>query len=53
MSYAQVNGSSLKDALLAIGPREAPVRIDADQGYDFFNLRVHDVDRTSVNWTPN
>lgn len=53
MSYAQVNGSSLKDALLAIGPREAPVRIDADQGYDFFNLRVHDAARTSVNWMPN
>lgn len=53
MSYAQSNGSTLKDALLAIGPREAPVRIDADQGYDFFNLRVHDASRTSVNWMPN
>jgi hypothetical protein len=53
MAYAQRNGSSLKDALLAIGPRESPVRIDVDQGYDFFNLRVHDAVRTSVNWTPS
>jgi 5-methylcytosine-specific restriction endonuclease McrA len=53
MTYAQENGSTLRDALLAIGPREPPVRIDADQGYDFFNLRVHDDIRTGVNWTPN
>jgi hypothetical protein len=52
MSYAQANGSSLRDALLAIGPREPPVRIDASQGYDFFNLRVHDDVRTNVNWMP-
>ncbi|HVI98300.1 MAG TPA: HNH endonuclease signature motif containing protein [Sphingomonas sp.] len=53
MAYAQKNGSTLRDALLAIGPREAPVRIDPDQGYDFFNLRVHDDIRTNVEWTPN
>jgi hypothetical protein len=53
MTYAQSNGSTLKDALLAIGPREAPVRIDDQQGYDFFNLRVHDEIRTNVNWTPH
>ena len=52
MTYAHKNGSTLRDALLAIGPREAPVRIDVDQGYDFFNLRVHDDIRTSVEWTP-
>ena len=48
MTYAHKNGSTLRDALLAIGPREPPVRIDPDQGYDFFNLRVHDDIRTSV-----
>ncbi|MEQ1899552.1 MAG: HNH endonuclease signature motif containing protein [Devosia sp.] len=53
MAYAQQNGSTLRSALLAIGPRELPVRIDPDQGYDFFNLRVHDDIRTGVNWTPN
>jgi 5-methylcytosine-specific restriction endonuclease McrA len=53
MIYAQKNGSTLRNALLAIGPREPPVRIDIDQGFDFFNLRVHDDVRTSVNWTPN
>jgi len=53
MSYAQQNGSTLKNALLAIGPREPPVRIDGAQGYDFFNLRVHDAVRTNVDWTPN
>lgn len=52
MTYANNNGSTLRDALLAIGPREPPVRIDPDQGYDFFNLRVHDDVRTSVNWIP-
>lgn len=53
MTYAQENGSTLRDAFLAIGPREPPKRIDAEQGYDFFNLRVHDDIRTNVNWTPN
>jgi hypothetical protein len=53
MSYAQANGTTLKDAFLAIGPREDPVRIDDDQGYDFFNLRVHDPVLTDVNWMPN
>lgn len=53
MAYAQQSGSTLKDAMLAIGPREPPVRIDPDQGYDFFNIRVHDNVRTSVDWMPN
>lgn len=53
MTYAHMNGSTLRDALRVIGPREPPVRIDPDQGCDFFNLRVHDDVRTSVNWTPN
>lgn len=53
MTYAHQNGSTLRNALLAIGPRESPVRIDPEQGYDFFNLRVHDHIRTSVNWIPN
>lgn len=52
MAYAQANGTTLKDAFLAIGPREDLVRIDPDQGYDFFNLRVHDPVRTNVNWIP-
>lgn len=53
MIYAQQNGTTLKDAFLAIGPREAPVRIDNEQGYDFFNLRVHDEAYTDVRWVPN
>lgn len=53
MIYAQQNGTTLKDAFLAIGPREAPVRIDIEQGYDFFNLRVHDEAYTNVSWVPN
>jgi 5-methylcytosine-specific restriction endonuclease McrA len=53
MSYAQQNKTTLRYAFLAIGPRESPSRIDSDQGYDFFNLRVHDNIRTGVNWTPN
>ncbi len=53
MAYAQANGTTLKDAFLMIGPREKPARIDPDQGYDFFNLRVHDPLRTNVNWIPN
>lgn len=52
MAYAQANGSTLKDAFLAIGPREELVRIDPGQGYDFFNLRVHDPARTNVDWIP-
>jgi len=51
-TYASNNGSSLREALIAIGPRESVVRIDVDQGYDFFNLRVHDVAATNVNWNP-
>jgi len=53
MVYAQQRGSSLKDAFLTIGPLEAPARIDGDQGFDFFNLRVHDESRTDVRWEPN
>lgn len=52
MAYAQANGTTLKDAFLTIGPREELVRIDPGQGYDFFNLRVHDPIRTNVNWIP-
>lgn len=52
MAYAQANMCTLKNAFLTIGPREDPVRIDPDQGYDFFNLRVHDPARTNVNWMP-
>lgn len=52
MGYAQQSGTTLRDAFLAIGPRERPIRIDAKQGYDFFNLRVHDAVRTNVDWTP-
>ncbi|WP_022685446.1 HNH endonuclease [Sphingomonas phyllosphaerae] len=52
MAYANQNGSTLRDAYLAIGPRIDPARLDDDQGYDFFNLRVHDEARTNVFWTP-
>lgn len=52
MAYAHQNGSTLRDAYLAIGPRVDPVRLDDDQGFDFFNLRVHDEVRTNVIWTP-
>lgn len=52
MAYAGQNGSTLKEAYLAIGPRIDPIRIDDGQGYDFFNLRVHDEARTNVIWTP-
>ncbi|MBP0496270.1 HNH endonuclease [Pararoseomonas indoligenes] len=52
MNYATANGASLRDAFLAIGPRDTPARIDQDQGYDFFNLRVHDELRTNVLWRP-
>lgn len=52
MAYAKANGTTLRDAFLTIGPREEPVRIDPGQGYDFFNLRVHDPIRTNVNWMP-
>lgn len=52
MAYAQANGTTLKNGLLMIGPREKPARIDPDQGYDFFNLRVHDPIRTNVEWIP-
>lgn len=52
MAYAQDNGTTLKDAFLTIGPREKISRIDPEQGYDFFNLRVHDPVRTNVNWIP-
>lgn len=52
MAYAQANGTTLKDAFLTIGPREELARIDPAQGYDFFNLRVHDPMRTKVDWIP-
>ena len=52
MAYAHQNGTTLKDALIVIGPRSEPTLIDQDQGYDFFNLRVHDELATSVNWRP-
>lgn len=52
MAYARANGTKLRDAFLAIGPREAPSRCDDDQGFDFFNLRVHDEERTGISWTP-
>lgn len=50
--YAHANGTTLKDAFLALGPREDPVSwISEDTGLDFFNMRVHDEARTSVMWT--
>lgn len=52
MQYAAENGATLKDAFLAIGPREDPAQIDPGDGFDFFNMRVHDEERTSVRWLP-
>lgn len=51
-AYARANGTTLRDAFLTIGPRDRPVKIDLDQGYDFFNMRVHDEARTMVKWIP-
>lgn len=51
MLYARKHGTTLKDALRTIGPREAKVIIvDVDDTPDFFNLRVHDVLRTGIQW---
>lgn len=51
MAYARRHGTTLKMALRTIGPREKSVIIiDADDTPDFFNLRIHDVDRTGINW---
>lgn len=51
MLYARKHGTTLKDALRTIGPREAKVMIvDVDDTPDFFNLRVHDVRRTGIQW---
>lgn len=51
MLYARKHGTTLKDALRTIGPREKQVRIiDAGDTPDFFNLRVHDEDRTGIQW---
>ncbi len=52
MQFAANNGATLKDAFLAIGPREDPAQIDPSDGFDFFNMRVHDEERTSVRWLP-
>ncbi|MEW9525964.1 HNH endonuclease [Agrobacterium radiobacter] len=51
-SYARANGTTLRDAFLAIGPRDRPEKIDSEQGYDFFNMRVHNETRTMVKWIP-
>lgn len=51
-AYARANGTTLRDAFLTIGPRDRPTKIDLDQGYDFFNMRVHDEARTMVKWIP-
>jgi hypothetical protein len=51
MQYARQNGTTLKDAIRIIGPRESSVAIiDSDDTPDFFNLKVHDVSRTGVHW---
>ncbi|WP_426127909.1 HNH endonuclease [Pararhizobium sp. PWRC1-1] len=51
-TYARANGTTLRDAFLTIGPRDRPAKIDLEQGYDFFNMRVHDETRTMVKWIP-
>ena len=51
-AYAHKSGTTLKDAFVAIGPRQKLEKIDETQGYDFFNMRVHDEGRTGIKWTP-
>ena len=51
MLYARSQGTTLKDALRTIGPRESSVMvIDAEDTPDFFNLMVHDSGRTGIQW---
>lgn len=51
MLYARSHGTTLKDALRTIGPRESSVMvIDAEDTPDFFNLMVHDSGRTGIQW---
>jgi hypothetical protein len=51
MLYARKHGTTLKDALRTIGPRESSVMvIDADDTPDFFNLMIHNSGRTGVHW---
>jgi 5-methylcytosine-specific restriction endonuclease McrA len=51
MLYARTHGTTLKDALRAIGPRESSVLvIDAEDTPDFFNLKVHNSERTGIQW---
>jgi len=51
MLYARTHGTTLKDALRTIGPRESSVMvIDAEDTPDFFNLMVHDSGRTGIQW---
>jgi hypothetical protein len=51
MLYARRHGTSLKDALRTIGPREKLVTVvDVDDTPDFFNLRVHDAERSGIDW---
>jgi hypothetical protein len=49
--YARTNGATLKDAYIAIGPRLPNVTlVDPSDTPDFFNLRVHDEDRSGISW---
>ena len=49
--YSRTNGTTLKDAYIAIGPRLPNVMIvDPSDTPDFFNLRVHDEDRSGISW---
>ena len=50
VEFAHNGGASLKDAFLAIGPRQALEQIDAGDSFDFFNMRVHDEVATAVSW---
>jgi hypothetical protein len=51
LSYARTNGTSLKDAYIAIGPRSKTILIlDPEDTPDFFNLCSHDLSRTGLIW---
>lgn len=51
MLYARTNGTTLKQALRTIGPRESIVTIvDSDDTPDYFNLMVHNPDKTGISW---
>ncbi len=53
MEFAHTNGTTLRDAYVAIGPRDVFVtKSDERETLDFFNMKVHDPLRIGVEWMP-